>query len=68
MHPRLLVEKKFGLFCYGQDENLIGYPPVYVVLSRSAFFQRSWHSVFQRGWRKNFPGSQCIPTRLVCSV
>jgi len=57
MHPRLLVEKKFGLCCYGQDENLIGYPPAYVVLSCSIFIRGSWHSVLREGFGENYPGN-----------
>ena len=57
---KFVGEWKFGLYCYGQDENRTGYHPALVHLFRGIVFQGTWQRKFEmfQNSRKASRGAQ----------
>jgi len=57
---------KFGMYCYGRDENRTGYHPGLIQLFRGIFFQGIWRKKLSREGKKGNYAAVCafpsVPT------
>jgi len=56
---KFIAERKFGLYCYGRDENRIAYLSGLVQLLSVIFFEGTRHTLLKGGYGERSPGSWC---------